>query len=154
MGGYGSTRWKQHVKKGLVEETIILSIRSIGTCHLAKGSIERILSWSDRWTNTVLFQLRFTIETEGDGKYAMQANYRGGLLGENVSQRIPIVTMPIFEGMRLWLKCPNCDRRRTKLYLPYQGRFACRKCHDLAYRSSQESRRPDSVDRLIAAAYR
>lgn len=51
-----------------------------------------------------------------------------------------------FGGSRPWFRCPTnaggCDRRVGKLYLPIytdQGRFLCRECYDLGYRSSRTS---------------
>jgi hypothetical protein len=42
-------------------------------------------------------------------------------------------------GVRLWFKCPTCNRRGYKLYRPPGERFfACRGCHNLTYRSVQE----------------
>lgn len=39
---------------------------------------------------------------------------------------------------RVWFLCPDCQKRARKLYLPPTGgRFACRTCHRLSYRSRQ-----------------
>ena len=56
-----------------------------------------------------------------------------------------------YGGSRLWFECPSCDRRCAKLYL-LGGRFLCRRCHGLAYRSQLEAsaERP----RLIAQRIR
>ncbi len=43
-----------------------------------------------------------------------------------------------FGGSRLWLKCPDCDRRCNKLYW-HQSLFSCRVCLGLSYRSRQSS---------------
>ncbi len=55
---------------------------------------------------------------------------------------------------RWWFACPlvvngrACGRRVRMLYLPPNGRyFGCRGCHDLTYRSCQESHQ---YDRLTA----
>lgn len=61
------------------------------------------------------------------------------------SMRPYYVTVPIqktpcyFGGARYWFLCPNsaCGRRVGKLYLA-TGKLACRKCHNLTYRSSKE----------------
>jgi hypothetical protein len=52
-----------------------------------------------------------------------------------------------YSGTRAWFECPSCCRRCAKLYY-YEGRFNCRKCHGLGYRSQLEAKveRP----RLIA----
>src|SRR3954453_6329383 len=42
-------------------------------------------------------------------------------------------------GERVWFICPRCVKRVRMLYLPPGGgRFACRRCHDLAYSSQHE----------------
>ena len=43
-----------------------------------------------------------------------------------------------FGGFRWWLLCPQCNRRARKLYLV--DRYACRFCHNLAYRSQRRNR--------------
>lgn len=67
-------------------------------------------------------------------------------------------TLPRFGGQRWWFVCPlvvtgrPCDRRVGKLYLPPGGRyFGCRHCYRLTYRSCQDSRKPDSLLRDLAA---
>jgi len=47
-----------------------------------------------------------------------------------------------FGGVRPWFRCPECRDRRRKLYLPPRGgdgRYLCRECYDLGYRSSRTS---------------
>lgn len=57
---------------------------------------------------------------------------------------------PLVGGLRWWVWCPGCLTRRRILYYPAGGpRFACRLCHGLTYRSSQEAHR---FDRGIYAA--
>jgi hypothetical protein len=57
------------------------------------------------------------------------------------------LTTPLAWGkLRWWLVCPSCEERGdlvAALFLPPGARrFGCRRCHNLAYRSSQESRKP------------
>jgi len=43
-------------------------------------------------------------------------------------------------GGRLWFKCPLCAKRCGKLYRPlFSFGYACRKCHELVYRSQYKS---------------
>lgn len=64
---------------------------------------------------------------------------------EKLDYRVQLViTHCYFGGIRYWFSCPlqlngqTCNRRVSILYL---GRkyFGCRRCHDLAYNSQQES---------------
>ena len=55
-----------------------------------------------------------------------------------------------FGGERSWLLCPACSRHVVKLYRPSPYHiYACRKCHNLTYRSSQQH--DARLDRLIKA---
>jgi hypothetical protein len=62
-----------------------------------------------------------------------------------------------FGGVRWWFRCPSCRSKKQdgnrcgKLYLPPTGiRYLCRDCHDLTYRSCQESNEPGRLERMIA----
>lgn len=49
---------------------------------------------------------------------------------------IPITFQKTGRGERLLFICPNCQKRFLILYL-VDGRYACRNCHKLNYKSSQ-----------------
>jgi hypothetical protein len=54
-----------------------------------------------------------------------------------VSSRTPL------GGARWWWKCPQCLRKRKRLYFKrnHWGPFACRECRNLTYLTRQENRR-------------
>ena len=56
--------------------------------------------------------------------------------------RIEHVQGPL--GSRRYFRCPRCSSRREKLYLK-DSEVACRKCHSLNYRSSQQNHNRYSV---------
>jgi hypothetical protein len=59
--------------------------------------------------------------------------------GEQVAQEVYFDWTPCnYGGLRPWLICMACGGRVALLYL--RGKyFSCRRCHNLTYRSSQES---------------
>jgi hypothetical protein len=58
-------------------------------------------------------------------------------------------TRPHFGGRRHWLVCSSCGSRVSRLYFPEgQTRWACRRCHDLAYASQRKC----AVSRAIRSA--
>ena len=66
-------------------------------------------------------------------------------------------TTPRFGGLRYWFLCPRCGRRAGKLY--HVERWACRRCHNLAYQSQRLSKHPiirgfQLLDRADALAAR
>jgi hypothetical protein len=64
--------------------------------------------------------------------------------GRDASQRIGLErTQCHFGGTRAWFCCPRCNKRTGVLYLRL-GRFACRKCQQVAYTSQ-------SVDEMARA---
>jgi hypothetical protein len=58
-----------------------------------------------------------------------------------VTERVLLTpTMPTFGGKRWWFTCPGCERRCRVLYVPPAGgRFGCRRCLELRYRSQSRS---------------
>jgi ribosomal protein L37AE/L43A len=49
-------------------------------------------------------------------------------------QEIAVELESYLFGMRSWFLCPDCGKRRVKVYL-FRERWACRECHGLVYLS-------------------
>jgi hypothetical protein len=107
--------------------------------------------------------IRFEARTLDMGQPVLHLSYswpdRRTRQRESADHRVALTTTrPRFGGLRWWFVCPlvvggrPCGRRAGKLYLPPRGRyFGCRRCYDLSYTSSQESRKYDGLWRLLAA---
>jgi hypothetical protein len=58
-------------------------------------------------------------------------------LRQSLTERVPLLTTPgTIGGVRDWFGCPACGRRCAILYA-LGGRFRCRGCHHLTYRSTR-----------------
>jgi hypothetical protein len=84
--------------------------------------------------------ISYVIVDEGQ---AIRLQYqRAGGTGE-VDERVAIARRPLTYGQRLFWLCPGCNRRAAILYYRAgwltAGRFRCRHCHGLTYRSCQEA---------------
>jgi hypothetical protein len=85
------------------------------------GTVEVAVSHSDSQAITLHYAVR-----AGAGRW------------EPLQERIPLTSTPCHcGGERVWFVCPSCGGRRAVLY-GLGGRFRCRACHDLAYRSMRE----------------
>jgi len=79
-------------------------------------------------------------------------------VGEHQDQQIPVTYTQATFGRRRWWLCPTCARRCAILCLPpAEQRWACRRCHDLAYecqqrrgRSFRLRRAREELDRIQA----
>jgi hypothetical protein len=136
-------RWS---KKGVVEghyciDTVDLKRRKLlvpGTTSHA-GSFE----WGrgeQKNTASVSFQL-----ATGPSTGTLRLLYSMKSPDVNLDYSVRLVTTPChLGGVRWWFICPlirnnvACGRRVRKLYLSGKY-FGCRRCHDLTYRSQQES---------------
>jgi hypothetical protein len=165
MGGFGSGRWGQHTKKTTVEECLTLGIRQVIKAGLLRGLTyvdgqPGSLPWSGGtmdWTTAAgAASVGFATEITKDGLILC---LRYVTAGQSVDLPIHLATtrLPV-GGRRWWFICPGssaleiCGQRVTKLHLPPGGlRFGCRTCHDLTYRSCQESGQLDSMARYAAA---
>jgi len=144
VGGFGSgERWS---KKTVAESCYSLDTTDLKKWRLLRpGASERVGSFS--WgrggqSNAASVSYRLTA---GQNAGTLRLMYRMSAQNTECDYTVRLVTTPChLGGMRWWFICPlmkhgvACGRRVRKLYL--RGRyFACRHCHNLTYRSSQES---------------
>jgi hypothetical protein len=149
MGGYGSGRRHSLDRHRQVESCLVLDADTIPRPILAgnEGDIDLTLPSTRQFVRC---------------SYLMRCDGRGFelVLGTPTEtrwlvSRIRIEHVPAkFGGARPYLLCPSCRSRGRKLYWPLEGEgwLACRRCHRLAYRSSQE--RPVSLTKLLVHASR
>ncbi len=61
-------------------------------------------------------------------------------VGEEVDERV-LLDQVALGGYRLYFLCPSCGHRARSIHMPPgETGFGCRQCHDLTYRSQQETR--------------
>jgi hypothetical protein len=141
MGGYGSTRWNTHIPKRTVESSLKLSIFDAFKQSVQLKDTNRrggFLIWK-RGEKTIA-SMRYALDLD-DALLVLEFSANG----QPVHLAIELTTTPCrYGGVRYWFECPKCQHRVACLYLKPGGvRFACRKCHDLAYTSAQEAHKWD-----------
>lgn len=153
MGGFGGGRrfgWAKYT----VEDCRVLSAAAL----TREGALRRnfrgscTVTWN--WTAADGCQ-RFreiycdveTDETAG----AVRLRYEWMQTHEAMEYSVRLTTTPLsWGGLKWWFICPlskngiPCGRRVGKLYL-LNRHFACRHCHELTYRSCQESHKHDPI---------
>lgn len=103
-----------------------------------------------------------TADLRGAACPVLTLRYQWSLRGSGDGPRTEVVPVALARtaqrlgGWRWWFLCPlHCGRRAAKLFLcgvgEHAGWFACRRCHDLDYRSHRESGQGDAVLARIAA---
>lgn len=144
MGGTGSGRWRTHTKAQTVEDCVIFLDTS--TFHpnfqLWGHATRGTLTWTS-CSGQALASASYILEHVGPDNgllrlvFIVEAQGRQGV----VESQIPLKPeRPHYGGRLWWFMCPRCGGRARKLYMPPdEMRFGCRCCHDLTYRSSQES---------------
>src|SRR5262249_50693818 len=85
----------------------------------------------------------YSFDRRGPDEMTVRLNYVAGPedSARFVSEVLSLTpTYPHLGGRRWWFCCPGCNGRARKVYLPPEHvRFRCRRCHQLSFRSSQES---------------
>lgn len=155
MGGYGSGRgsWGSRPVR---EECLTLDSYRMQTDGVVstkrRGSWCGSLTWRDPVTQEVTAWLTLNANAE-QGWIQLQykkTTFEGEV--KHIDDRIHLETIGTnFGGSRYLFRCPNCSRRYAMLYLPPGGLyFRCRRCYNLIYQSSNDSRRFDGLVRLLA----
>ncbi len=141
MGGPGSGRWYRFDKKATVEQCTTLSVTDLtrtGFLTLDAG-YSGSLTW--RYANgETAASIGITVQTRKTTYHWLHLRYAAN--GQPVAYKVELDSQPCnFGGVRWYMVCPLCGEQRVmKLHLPPGGRyFGCRGCHDLSYRSCQES---------------
>ena len=145
MGGLGSGNFTG--KKEIVENCLCLDINEIARMGLLKGKYAReMFCWTCSNSGKELY--RVELEVMNHGKNVKHLSISHISPENNVSviydQHLWLESTVLESGgKRWWFSCPgtdghkgNCSGRVAKLYLE-SGKhdFACRKCHDLTYKS-------------------
>ena len=112
MGGNGSTRWRGHEAKPLIEETQALDLMD----PAIKSALEAAAPTENLGVGTRLILC----------------------LSDPSATEIAVERVQIGVAARWLLVCPGCDRRARKLYfVSAPNRLVCRRCGDLEYESVQ-----------------
>lgn len=144
MGGPGSGQRLGHVPRARVELCWVLDADALAR-PIRAGS-EGLIALRMRM-GLATAELGYLIRNDGAG-FVLDAWTPNTPSAAPMRFRLTLVPLP-FGGARTYLHCPGlapgqpCCRRATRLYWPVTSTlgFACRACHELAYRSSQERRR-------------
>ena len=129
MGGSNSGR---HGGKSTTNKMRSLDIRLLH-CSGGLGPGE-LRTWS--WTRSVSGVSRISMYAGDDAvTLAYQVTYQSGE-SRDYSYPVRIEWTPCnYGGRRAWWVCPDCGRRVAVLW--GGRRYACRHCHDLAYKSTR-----------------
>jgi hypothetical protein len=145
VGGLGSgERWS---KKHVVERCLAIDTAKLRQWNLlVPGITDRpgALFWGREGEKEPTSSVTYTLSV-GDGAGSLRLLYQLGESKTSFDYRVRLVTTAChLGGERWWFICPlvkagvACGRRVRKLYLCGKY-FGCRHCHNLTYRSSQES---------------
>lgn len=145
MGGIGSTRWNLHARKYTVSECLTIDLTELRKSGvLSKHALRRGMSFSKimRWSRNgeLLASISLIINTTGKSEPPhIRLRYTNGA-GQPVDELFVVSYQEMhFGGERAWLTC-ICGRRTKALHNPPESAvFRCRECHDLTYKSCQES---------------
>lgn len=135
MGGDGSGQWHWNTRTE-VESCHVLSCSwLLQNDYLSWDSNIALKTGGITWLNFFkepIYTLSFQLQRSSESQLIMTLS--------NTRQRVSLNATPLhFGGVRWWFACPKCGRRCAKLYLPDLSGFACRICHNLTYRSCNDS---------------
>jgi hypothetical protein len=112
----------------------------------ANLNIEGTLTWEEAISKKTTGELAFEVHTRRKkGVFRVRYGFEGEKEALDYSIEVA-ATRVTWGALRWWFKCPVCRRRTEKLYLPPGRReFACRRCWNLTYLSSQRAHEDDAV---------
>lgn len=154
MGGNLIHYWRPK-RKRTVEESYAISITDLrkNGCFGSGAWMPKTYTWQNTQTKRTSFEVFIAINMN-ESEPRMQLEHSSPRSGEKLCYSVRLTTTtPNYGGLRWWFLCPirDCGRRVAKLYVSAEWHhFGCRQCRHLTYRSSQESRKYDGVDAMLA----
>ena len=141
MGGPGSTRWRGYDKRRLVEDCLVFDLSQLNRQGLFEHN-DRLyrVDWVEPLNHVVIATAVVGVVLSDDRVGALALVYvLKGDPSETVAEEITLEGQRICSGGTRWyLRCPKCQRRGYKLYLPAgETRYRCRDCYDLTHLSVQ-----------------
>ena len=136
MGGYGSGRWRSHLRKATTDDMINLDVLFL---HRRGGLALGAMS---RWTWSRNGKPFAAINTTAQSRDEIEFRYGTASKGKTEQHAYPVRiewTPCHFGGSRPWFHCPRCGRMVRILYAGTI--FLCRHCHRLAYECQREDLR-------------
>lgn len=132
MGGFGSGGWNR-TGRLTTAATFRLDVNSLNKSGaLIPGSY-----CNSTWTRGAEQVGDINISATGDGVTLLYRSRIGNGEWTDHRERVPVSWEPCrFGGKRPFFHCPNCTQRVLQLF--GIGRYLCRHCHKLTYRSQRE----------------
>lgn len=144
MGGYNSSRWHWHTRKLTVEECSKLKVADFPKSLLSQRCEAGALVYSDESYPAIY--ARLLVDAALGEMFPDRPTKSGQSTKADRPHGQPFHiqrTACNYGNWRYWLLCPDCRRRCGVLYKhSYPGHYACRKCHNLTYISTQDARKP------------
>jgi hypothetical protein len=138
VGGSGSTRWRGHHRRALVEEAHCLDFldpnwKEILRLPAASGTLE----WRGRGGVVPEWWVDFHLNpVEPNGTRLLVLDFTRE--PTEPKKRLILQEVRVGFSQRWYAPCPGgCDRLVRKLYLVERGSVACWRCAGLQYRSAQ-----------------
>ncbi|MEM6529860.1 MAG: hypothetical protein AAF653_16290 [Chloroflexota bacterium] len=145
MGGYGSSRWKNHQKKRTVESCFTLDVQTfirdvVGhDAFTSRETMRGSIIWRYTHGGERATSVRYVLQWGDDLPTIRLKYHRAGIWNVDVIAFARI--QPGFGGVRYYFRCPGCGRRVSTLHFFAGENFRCRKCHNLTYARTQQQRR-------------
>lgn len=142
MGGFGSGAWTRYdarLTTGACHQLDVNWLKRNG--YLVPGAARWIIRGKiDGDERELLLAIvnGVRVTCEADGRLTLRYGIGSGDDWTVREQRLFFEWFPVGKGFRPYFHCPYCARRAVKLY--QRGRYACRKCCNLAYASEQAGR--------------
>jgi hypothetical protein len=161
VGGLGSGNFNhkgQPPRRTTAEECLSIDASEWTREGILKAGVRQAGFWHWVYPGGREYSVGYEVNTTGGGDAWVRLSYIPLLTGERMDYRVVLLaTRPHLGGVRWWFTCPvpgphgPCGRRVGKLHIPPDDvYFGCRRCHQLTYTSSQQSRYDDPLFRRLA----